>query len=73
MSIVCPTKNDELDLACTYFNESKNYFQLLLKKLYFLSSDTKILLFVSKLMEYQGSPFDIELMEDQSNMADAGA
>lgn len=41
--------------------------------LYYSSNDTKIVILDSKLTENQGSPSNIEFMEDQHNMADGGS
>lgn len=39
----------------------------------YISDDNQIVVFGSKLADIYGSPFNIEAMEDQSNMVDEGS
>lgn len=61
----------------TYLNEGKYYFQLLLNDLhlglYYPLKNTIIVIFGEKRTENEGSLFNVELIEGQSNMADGGS
>lgn len=58
-------------IFCVYSTEIKNWFQLLRNELHYISNDTMIVIFCLKRNgRIRASSLIIELMEDQSNMAD---